>query len=88
VSHKCNNGWEMATGDEYRVKAADMHARAKDETSPSMQAHYETLALSYLRLADQADRRGAYEHPAQTHPAHPTQQQQQPQNKLKPDGTG
>jgi hypothetical protein len=69
----------MASGDQYRVKAADMHARAKDQTNPSMRSHFENLAFSYLRLAEQADRRGAYEHPAQTHPPHPTQQQQQPQ---------
>jgi hypothetical protein len=66
----------MATGDQYRVKAADMYGKVKDYSDPSMRAHFENLALSYLRLAEQADRREAYEHPAQTHP---TQQQQQPQ---------
>ena len=71
----------MPSGDEYRVKAADMHAKAKNETNQEVRVHYETLALSYLRLADQADRRGVYEHPDQTHPEHPTQQQQQPQKK-------
>jgi hypothetical protein len=73
----------MATGDQYRIKAADMYARAKDQVTPSMRAHFENLALSYRRLADQADRRGAYEHHAQTHPAHLTQQQQQPQSEKK-----
>jgi hypothetical protein len=66
----------MATGDQYRVKAADMYGKVKDYSDPSMRAHFENLALSYLRLAEQADRREAYEHPAQTHPTH---QQQQPQ---------
>ena len=68
----------MATGDQYRVKAADMYGKVKDYSDPSMRAHFESLALSYLRLADQVDRRRgeAYEHPDQ---AHPTRQQQQPQ---------
>jgi hypothetical protein len=69
----------MATGDQYRVKAADMYGKVKDYSDPSMRAHFENLALSYLRLAEQADRRDTYEHPAETHPAHATQQQQQPQ---------
>ena len=75
-------------GDKYRLKAADLYAKAKDQTDESMRAHFETLALSYLRLADQADRRWVYD-PAQMHPAHPTQQQQQqqPQKKSEPDGT-
>jgi hypothetical protein len=71
----------MGLGDHYRIKAADLYAKAKDQINPSMRVHFERLALSYLRLADQADRRDAYGHPAQTHPAHPTQQQQQPQKK-------
>lgn len=66
----------MATGDQYRVKAADMYGRVSNYSDPSMRAHFENLALSYLRLAEQADRREAYEHPAETHP---TQHQQQPQ---------
>ena len=70
----------MATGDEYRVRAADMQARARDEHNPEIRADFESLAMAYLRLADQADRRVLYEaNPRQTHPAHPTQQQQQPQ---------
>jgi hypothetical protein len=60
----------MATGDQYRVKAADMYGKVKDYSDPSMRAHFENLALSYLRLAEQADRRDTYEHPAETHPAH------------------
>jgi hypothetical protein len=70
----------MASGDQYRVMAADMYARAKDHTDRSMRAQFDSLALSYLRLAEQADRKVAYEQSSQTHPAHPTQQQQQPQS--------
>jgi hypothetical protein len=66
----------MATGDQYRIKAADMYARAKDQINPSMRAHFENLALSYRRLADQADRRGTYEHHAWTRFSHLTQQQE------------
>jgi hypothetical protein len=68
----------MGTGDQYRVKAADMYGKVKDYNDPLMRAHFENLALSYLRLAEQADRRETYERPGQTHPSHP-QQQQQPQ---------
>jgi hypothetical protein len=66
----------MATGDQYRVKAADMYGKVKDYSDPSMRAHFENLALSYLRLAEQADRRGTYEHPGQTQPTHQQQQAQ------------
>jgi hypothetical protein len=75
------HGAEMASGDQYRVKAVDMYTRAKDQTDPTTQAHFESLALSYLRLAEQADRRGTYEQPS--HTQHPTQQQQ-PQGQQKP----
>jgi hypothetical protein len=46
----------MAAGDDYRIKAADMHAKAKGETKPRTRTELERLALAYLRLADQADR--------------------------------
>lgn len=44
----------MSAGDQYRVKAAELHARAQHE--PSQHAKFEALAQSYLRLAEQADR--------------------------------
>ena len=45
----------MNTWDEYRVKAAELSARAACETNPQMQAELENLARSYMRLALQAE---------------------------------
>ena len=41
-------------GDEYRLKAADMFARA--EQNERLRQEFENLARAFLRLADQADR--------------------------------
>lgn len=46
----------MARADQYRVKAAEFHARAAGETRPFMRRSLEMLALVYVRLAEQADR--------------------------------
>lgn len=46
----------MTTGDDYRVKAAELRARARWETDPAIGAELEGLARAYLRLADQAER--------------------------------
>jgi hypothetical protein len=67
----------METGDDYRIKAADLAASARAERLPFLKHEFEQLALFYLRLADQADRRGSYS--ATTHDAPPILQQQQPQ---------
>ena len=67
----------MATGDSYRIKAADMSARAKEEANPDVRTALEQLVLAYLRLAEHAERSGAYA--VETHPAPPMLQQQQPQ---------
>ena len=67
----------MAAGDMYRVKAADMSARAEEETNPHISASLEALALSYLRLADHVDRNRSYL--VETHSAAPLVQRQQPQ---------
>ena len=45
----------MNTWDEYRVKAAELSARAACETNAQIQAELESLAKSYLRLALQAE---------------------------------
>lgn len=45
----------MNTWDEYRVKAAELAARAVCETNPQTQAELDNLARSYLRLAMQAE---------------------------------
>lgn len=48
-------GQIMKASDEYRVKAAELAARAACESDPQIQAELENLAKSYLRLALQAD---------------------------------
>ena len=45
----------MNPWDEYRLKAAELSARAACEADPQIQADLETLAQSYLRLALQAE---------------------------------
>ena len=45
----------MTPWDEYRVKAAELHARAACEGDPALKAELENLARSYLRLAEQAE---------------------------------
>ncbi|HWB59138.1 MAG TPA: hypothetical protein VG733_06590 [Chthoniobacteraceae bacterium] len=51
-----DTGSKMATGDHYRVRAAELNALAKRELNPKIRRDYESLALSYLRLANQAER--------------------------------
>ena len=46
----------MTQGDSYRTKAAELHARARRETNRATRAELESLALTYLRLAEQAER--------------------------------
>jgi hypothetical protein len=76
----------MAAGDEYRVKAAEMNARARKERDPLIRAEHENLALAYLRLADQADKNAKIDLVYETPPARPSlQQQQQPQPDAKDD---
>jgi hypothetical protein len=73
----------MPTADEYRIKAAELSARAMTERNPLLRAQYENLALSYLRLADQAEKNArtdiVYEPPREQPQL---QQQQQPQKKF------
>jgi hypothetical protein len=40
----------------YRIRAAQLTAGARRETSPKIRAEYMSLAQSYLRLAETADR--------------------------------
>jgi hypothetical protein len=46
----------MPPGDAYRAKAAELFGKSATEANAEARAELETLALSYLRLADQADR--------------------------------
>ena len=70
----------MPSVDEYRVKAAELNALAKDEPDQLARANYINLALAYLRLAEQAEKNAAtdivYETPS---PHLQPQQQHQPQ---------
>ena len=46
----------MTSGDQYRVKAAELRAKARHESNPSVQSELESLGAAYIRLAEQADR--------------------------------
>ena len=45
----------MASGYEYRAKAAEFFARAQNEGDQSLVFELKTLARSYLRLAEHAE---------------------------------
>jgi hypothetical protein len=46
----------VSTADQYRIRAAELRAKAHEERNPRLAAEYEHLAKSYIRLAEQADR--------------------------------
>jgi hypothetical protein len=73
----------MSASDEYRAKAAQLRARAQQELSAVSQASLKNLALSYLRLAEQAEKNATtdlvYETPQRLQPAQQSQQLQQQQ---------
>ena len=46
----------MGLENDYRVKAAEMNARAGRESNPNLRIAFQNLGLSYLRLANQAER--------------------------------
>ena len=79
----------MAAGDDYRIKAADLNAKAKREIHSRTRSDLEGLALAYLRLADQADRNSDLapwtEQPLSSVHRQQQQQQRQPQNKTEAD---
>jgi len=71
-------------GDSYRIKASDLKAEARQETNAARRVELETLAMAYLRLADQAERNSLNNVVYETPPRRPVvqqQQQQQPQAK-------
>ena len=75
----------MAAGDDYRIKAEDVNARARRETSAQTRLELEGLALAYLRLADQADRNAKLAPLTdRSRSAAQRQQQQQQQNQQPP----
>jgi len=46
----------MSMRDHYRTKAAEFHARARNEYDGKTRHEYENLARQYSRLAEKADR--------------------------------
>ena len=50
-----HRGPPMTRAEEYRQLANTVRARAFDEESPILRAEWETLAKSYVRLAEQTD---------------------------------
>ena len=69
------------SGDQYRKRAAELDAQAKTELRPTVRDELERLALSYLRLAEQADQNELIEVVYET-PPQPTVQQQQQQQQI------
>ena len=71
----------MTQSDKYRIKAAELTALARAEIHPTLSAELERLAISYLRLAEQADRNSktdvVYESAPQPASPHQMQLQQQ-----------
>jgi hypothetical protein len=46
---------QMAVGEYYRIKAAYMEERAKQEVNATARAEYERLAAGYSKLAERAE---------------------------------
>jgi hypothetical protein len=67
----------MGPGDAYRLRAADMLAKA--EQHERHREDFENLAMAYLRLAEQADRNAKLSHPLEPDDpaAHQRQQSEQ-----------
>ncbi len=79
-------GVGMTPGEGYRLKAAELSGKAKNEQDILLRVELEQLALSYLRLAKQADKNigDVYERPLNGLPPEDERaprdpQQQQPQ---------
>jgi hypothetical protein len=75
----------MTPAEQYRIKASEMAALARAETHPFQKAEYERLSLSYLRLADQAERNSHTDVVYETPPAAVRQPQAQQQQQAQPD---
>ena len=75
----------MTPAEQYRVKASEMAALARAEIHPFQKAEYERLSLSYLRLADQAERNSHTDVVYETPPAAVRQPQAQQQQQAQPD---
>ena len=76
------------SGETYRVRATELHEQAKNEPRQTVREELERLALSYLRLAEQADQNElievVYETPPTKSQSNVQQQQQiQPEDREK-----
>ena len=84
----------MASGDRYRVLAANCDARARGEGDPAIRHEWEIMAQSYRRLAEQAARNARLDVvteplPVKLHDPGPLPQppqNQQPQAQQQPQG--
>jgi hypothetical protein len=59
----------MTSADQLRVKAVELLIRAARAADPCIQAHYKSIAQSYLRLADLAGQNSKTEIVSETRPA-------------------
>jgi hypothetical protein len=68
----------MDPGDVYRLKAAEIGAKARQETNLILRAELKKLALAYLLLAEQAESNARTDVVYETPPERPAAPQQQP----------
>jgi hypothetical protein len=69
----------MVPGEAYRIKAAEIRVKAHQESHTPVKMELEALALSFLRLAEQAERNARTDVVYEPPPDRPiAQQQQQP----------
>ncbi|MBX9847145.1 MAG: hypothetical protein K2Z80_35605 [Xanthobacteraceae bacterium] len=76
-------------GDSYRIKASELNAEARLEADAQRRKELKSLAMAYLRLADQAERNAqnnvVYETPPPRSAVQQQQQQSQAQARSKDD---
>jgi hypothetical protein len=76
----------MTSGETYRLKAAELRARASEELPGSrVRLELESLARSYARLAQDADRNAHIDLVYETPPARPAERPTQQQQQIQPD---
>lgn len=75
----------MTSAEQYRAKAVEFAAKARVEDDPEVRAQLEALSLSYLRLAEQADRNAQTDIIYETPLIQPGVQQQKKPHSNKPE---
>lgn len=68
-------------GDAYRIRASELNAEARQEPDAERRKELKSLAMAYLRLADQAERNAQSNVVYETPPSRPAVRQQQQQQR-------